>query len=173
MVGQRPTEVTLVREAESPPARPTASDRCDSAVVDLTVGGHAVTLATVRSRVRLIWAVTSENLDQDSALAPDSSSRASSMTRLTFRERTRVSASETSRDEGEARLTNISSSTVSRMESYEIENLRRSLAMLSENSRAPLTTRQAEDLIRTLNEAEADLSRLRDGLRQLLDSPST
>jgi hypothetical protein len=53
---------------------------------------------------------------------------------------------------------------------YEIENLRRSLAMVSAGSKAPLTTRQAEQLLAALTTAEAELRRLRDGLRQLLDA---
>src|SRR4051812_18690395 len=51
---------------------------------------------------------------------------------------------------------------------HRFENLRRSLVM-AEGSVEPLTSEQAAELLRAVQEAEAELRRLREGLRALLE----
>ena len=56
------------------------------------------------------------------------------------------------------------------MEAHRIEILRRSLVMAQDSS-VPMTLEQASELLEAVREAEAELTRLRDGLRRLLDEP--
>jgi hypothetical protein len=51
---------------------------------------------------------------------------------------------------------------------HRVENLRRSLAM-AEGSVEPLSSEQAAELLAAVQAAKADLRRLREGLRALLD----
>lgn len=54
--------------------------------------------------------------------------------------------------------------------SYELENLRRSIAMLSPQAPSGLTREQAMVLIAEMRDAEQRLKRLRDGLARLLEA---
>ena len=54
------------------------------------------------------------------------------------------------------------------MERHRIEQLRRSVVM-AQDSTTPMTLDQATELLEAVQAAQAELARLRDGLRELLD----
>jgi len=54
------------------------------------------------------------------------------------------------------------------VERHRIEQLRRSVVM-AQDSTTPMTLDQATELLEAVQAAQAELARLRDGLRELLD----